>query len=229
MEPTLDMKILYLNSFFNYFYLNKENFSKNIQLQLNLLKPCLKFEKRLLSSIEKDKLLFVHSDSISNKMKNNEEDDKIVLKEMKKLDLLYSIVKRFNLDLKYNKEKMLNSYISNEIEFEKKIQDINYDILLKKYYELSETIVKKNKNIDNNYISNEELIKNKYETFNAKKEIDEIEKKNQKIDLKLYDLKKKLNNYKDLPLEINQIKNLIEIKKEEYKSLLISKKNNKNI
>ena len=229
MEPTLDMKILYLNSFFNYFYLNKENFSKNIQLQLNLLKPCLKFEKRLLSSIEKDKLLFVHSDSISNKMKNNEEDDKIVLKEMKKLDLLYSIVKRFNLDLKYNKEKMLNSYISNEIEFEKKIQDINYDILLKKYYELSETIVKKNKNIDNNYISNEELIKNKYETFNAKKEIDEIVKKNQKIDLKIYDLKKKLNNYIDLPLEIDQIKNLIEIKKEEYKSLLISKKNNKNI
>ena len=57
-----------------------------------------------------------------------------------------------------------------------------------------------------------------------KNEILDISKKNEEINLKLYDLKKKLDNYKDLPSEINQMKNLVAIKKEEYKTLLIGKK-----
>ena len=227
MEPTLDTKIFCLNSFFSYFYLNKENFSKNIQLQLKLLKPFLKFEKDLLSTLEKDKLIFVQSENISNIIKNNDESNKNFLKEMKRLDLLYSIVKRFNMDLKYNKEKMTNNYKSNEIDFEKKINDINYDLLLKKYEEQFGDIIKNNKNIDSDYISNEEIIKNKNQILNYKKEIEEISKKNKDIDLKLYELKKKLNNYKDLPTEIGQMKNFVEIKKEEYKSLLIDNKNKK--
>ena len=227
MEPTLDTKIFCLNSFFSYFYLNKENFSKNIQLQLKLLKPFLKFEKDLLSTLEKDKLIFVQSENICNIIKNNDESNKNFLKEMKRLDLLYSIVKRFNMDLKYNKEKMTNNYKSNEIDFEKKINDINYDLLLKKYEEQFGDIIKNNKNIDSDYISNEEIIKNKNQILNYKKEIEEISKKNKDIDLKLYELKKKLNNYKDLPTEIGQMKNFFEIKKEEYKSLLIDNKNKK--
>ena len=194
MEPTLDTKIFCLNSFFSYFYLNKENFSKNIQLQLKLLKPFLKFEKDLLSTLEKDKLIFVQSENICNIIKNNDESNKNFLKEMKRLDLLYSIVKRFNMDLKYNKEKMTNNYKSNEIDFEKKINDINYDLLLKKYEEQFGDIIKNNKNIDSDYISNEEIIKNKNQILNYKKEIEEISKKNKDIDLKLYELKKKLNN-----------------------------------
>ena len=229
MEPTLDMKIFYLNSFFNYFYLNKENFSKNIQLQLNLLKPILKFEKELLSTLEKDKLIFVQSEIICNIIKNNDESNKNFLKDMKRLDLLYSIVKRFNMDLKYKKEKMSNNYKSNEIDFEKKLNDINYDLLLKKYEEQFGDIIKNNKNIDSTYISNEEIIKNKNQILNYKKEIEEISKKNKDKDLKLYDLKNKLNSYKDLPTEIAQLKNFVEIKKEEYKSLLIDNKNKKKI
>ena len=227
MEPTLDTKIFCLNSFFSYFYLNKENFSKNIQLQLKLLKPFLKFEKDLLSTLEKDKLIFVQSENICNIIKNNDESNKNFLKEMKRLDLLYSIVKRFNMDLKYNKEKMTNNYKSNEIDFEKKINDNNNNLLLKKYEEQFGDIIKNNKNIDSDYISNEEIIKNKNQILNYKKEIEEISKKNKDIDLKLYELKKKLNNYKDLPTEIGQMKNFVEIKKEEYKSLLIDNKNKK--
>ena len=227
MEPTLDKKILYLNSFFNYFYLNKENFSKNIQLQLNLLKPLLKFEKDNLSTVEKDKLIFVKSENIDNIIKNNDQADKNCLKDMKKLDLLYSIVKRFNMDLKYNKEKMLNNYKSNDIDFEKKIKDINYDMLLKKYEEQFGDVIKNTKNIDVNYSTNEQLIKNKNQILIYKKEIEEISRKNKDIDLKLYELKKKLNNYKDLPTEINQMKNFVEIKKEEYKSLLMDKQSKK--
>ena len=185
MEPTLDTKIFCLNSFFSYFYLNKENFSKNIQLQLKLLKPFLKFEKDLLSTLEKDKLIFVQSENISNIIKNNDESNKNFLKEMKRLDLLYSIVKRFNMDLKYNKEKMTNNYKSNEIDFEKKINDINYDLLLKKYEEQFGDIIKNNKNIDSDYISNEEIIKNNNQILNYKKQIEEISKKNKDIDLKL--------------------------------------------
>ena len=224
MEQTLDLKIYNLNSFFNFFYLNKENFSKNIQLQLKLLKPLLKFDKSLLSSIEKEKLIFVQSENISNAIRKNNEESKSFLNYMKKLELIYSIVKKFNMDLKYNKEKMINNYKSNEIDFEKKLKDINYDLLLKKFEEQFENVIKSDKYSDNNYIQYKDLIKNKSDILQHKKEILDISQKNKEIDMKLYDLKKKLNNFKDLPTEINQMKNLVEIKKEEYKSLLICKK-----
>ena len=223
MEQTLDKKIFYLNSFFNYFYLNKENFSKSIQLQLKLLKPLLKFDKDFLSSLDKEKLIFIQSEDVNNIIKNNIEENKNNIKVMKKLELLYSIVKRFNMDLKYNKEKMHNNYKSNEIEFEKKIKDINYDILLKTYEEKFGNLINNlinDKNTNNDKIKNDELVSNKNEVIQHKKEIEEIAQKNKELDLILYDLKKKFGNFKDLPIEIDQMKKLVEIKKEEYKSLL---------
>ncbi len=226
MEQTLDKKIFYLNSFFNYFYLNKENFSKSIQLQLKLLKPLLKFDKDFLSSLDKEKLIFIQSEDVNNIIKNNIEENKNNIKVMKKLELLYSIVKRFNMDLKYNKEKMHNNYKSNEIEFEKKIKDINYDILLKTYEEKFGNLINNlinDKNTNNDKIINDELVSNKNEVIQHKKEIEEIAQKNKELDLILYDLKKKFGNFKDLPTEIDQMKKLVEIKKEEYKSLLIDK------
>ena len=226
MEQTLDKKIFYLNSFFNYFYLNKENFSKSIQLQLKLLKPLLKFDKDFLSSLDKEKLIFIQSEDVNNIIKNNIEENKNNIKVMKKLELLYSIVKRFNMDLKYNKEKMHNNYKSNEIEFEKKIKDINYDILLKTYEEKFGSLIKNlinDKNTNNDKIINDELVSNKNEVIQHKKEIEEIAQKNKELDLILYDLKKKFGNFKDLPTEIDQMKKLVEIKKEEYKSLLTDK------
>ena len=226
MEQTLDKKIFYLNSFFNYFYLNKENFSKSIQLQLKLLKPLLKFDKDFLSSLDKEKLIFIQSEDVNNIIKNNIEENKNNIKVMKKLELLYSIVKRFNMDLKYNIEKLHNNYKSNEIEFEKKIKDINYDILLKTYEEKFGSLINNlmnDKNTNNDKIINDELVSNKNEVIQHKKEIEEIAQKNKELDLILYDLKKKFGNFKDLPTEIDQMKKLVEIKKEEYKSLLIDK------
>ena len=228
MEETLNRKISNINAFFNYFYLNKENFSKNIQLQLNLLKPFLKFYKDFLSSFERDKLIFVQSDNINNIIINNTEENKFDSKIIKKIDSLYSIVKQFNMDLKYNKEKMKNNFKSNEIEFEKELKDINYELLLKQYEEKFGNIIKNNVNPDIKFNNGEELSKNKNLVIKYKEEIEEQAQKNKEIDLVLFDLKKKLNNYKDLPSEINQMKNLVEIKKEEYKSLLINQKD-KNV
>ena len=232
MEQKIAQKNYELNSFFNYFYLNKENFSKNIQLQLNLLKPLLKFHKELLSSIERDKLIFVQSENINEIIKNSQNENydksKNDLINIKKLDLLLTIIKRINMDLKYNKDKIITNFKSNEIEFEKELKDNNYDLLLKSYDEkfgqINERGLINNKSINPNFISNEDLNKNKSVVVEQKKEIDEIAKKNKDLDLILYDLKKKLNNFKDLPTEVSQMRNLVEIKKEEYKALLIDKK-----
>ena len=231
MEPTIEQKINDLNSFFNYFYLNKENFSKNIQLQLDLLKPLLKLDKELLSSFEKEKLIFIQSENLNKIIKKSNENNnvnKTDLLNIKKLDLLFSITKRFNMDLKYNKDKIMNNFKSNEIDFEKQLKDINYDILLKSYDEKFGKINDKIsiKGINPNFISDKDLINNQNIINNKKKEIDEIAKKNQSLDLVLYDLKKQLNNYKDLPTEVEQMRNLVEIKKEEYKALIIDKKVN---
>ena len=229
MESTIKQKIKYLNSFFNYFYINQENFSKNIQLQLNLIKPLLKLSKEYLSSFEKEKLIFVQSQNLNKILKNTKEhyeENKIELINLKKLDLLLTIAKRFNMDLKYNKDKIVNNFRSNEIDFEKQLKDINFDILLKTYQEKFGEINEKIsvKQMNPNCISEEDLINNKNIINNKKIEIDEIAKKNQNLDLVLYDLKRKLNNFKDLPTEVEQMKKLIEIKKEEYKALLIDKK-----
>ena len=232
MEQKIAQKNYDLNSFFSFFYLNKENFSKNIQLQLNLLKPLLKFDKELLSSLEKDKLIFIQSENINKIINCNQNDNydkgKIDLINIRKLDLLLTIIKRFNMDLKYNKDKIITSFKSNEIEFEKELKDNNYDLLLKSYDEkfgkINERGLINNKSINPNFISNEDLNKNKNIIIEKKKEIDEIAKKNKDLDLILYDLKKQLNNYKDLPTEISQMRNLVEIKKEEYNALLIDKK-----
>ena len=229
MESTIKQKIKYLNSFFNYFYINQENFSKNIQLQLNLIKPLLKLSKEYLSSFEKEKLIFVQSQNLNKILKNTKEhyeENKIELINLKKLDLLLTIAKRFNMDLKYNKDKIVNNFRSNEIDFEKQLKDINFDILLKTYQEKFGEINEKIsvKQMNQIFISEEDLINNKNIINNKKIEIDEIAKKNQNLDLVLYDLKRKLNNFKDLPTEVEQMKKLIEIKKEEYKALLIDKK-----
>ena len=229
MESTIKQKIKYLNSFFNYFYINQENFSKNIQLQLNLIKPLLKLSKEYLSSFEKEKLIFVQSQNLNKILKNSKEhyeENKIELINLKKLDLLLTIAKRFNMDLKYNKDKIVNNFRANEIDFEKQLKDINFDILLKSYQEKFGEINEKIsfKQMNPNFISEEDLINNKNIINNKKIEIDEIAKKNQNLDLVLYDLKRKLKNFKDLPTEVEQMKKLIEIKKEEYKALLIDKK-----
>ena len=232
MEQKITQKIYHLNSFFNYFYLNKENFSKNIQLQLNLLKPLLKLDKNLLSSIEKDKLIFIQSENINEIIKQNQkinnEKNQNDFMNIKKLDLLLSIIKRFNMDLRYNKDKLITNFKSKEIEFQKEFKDNNYDLLLKDYYDKFGKIYERelisNKSINPNFILNQNLNTNKNKIIEYKKEINEIAKKNKELDLVLYDLKKQLNNFKDLPTEVSQMRNLVEIKKEEYKALLIDKK-----
>ena len=232
MEQKITQKISDLNSFFNYFYLNKENFSKNIQLQLNLLKPLLKLDKNLLSSIEKDKLIFIQSENINEIIKQNQkinnEKNQNDFMNIKKLDLLLSIIKRFNMDLRYNKDKLITNFKSKEIEFQKEFKDNNYDLLLKDYYDKFGKIYERelisNKSINPNFILNQNLNTNKNIIIEYKKEINEIAKKNKELDLVLYDLKKQLNNFKDLPTEVSQMRNLVEIKKEEYKALLIDKK-----
>ena len=229
MEQKIAEKINEIKYFFNYFYLNQENFSKNIQLQLNLLKPLLKFDKDLLSSIERDKLIFVQSENINkiikSSIKESNEKENNDLINLKKLDLLLSIIRRLNMDLKYNKDKLLTNIKSNEIELEKELKDNNYDLLMKTYDEkfgkINDKINKSNNNI---FISNDDIEKNKNVIVEQKNEIDDIVKKNKELDLILYDLKKQLNNFKDLPTEVDQMKNLVEIKKEEYKALLIDKK-----
>ena len=230
MEQKIAEKINEIKYFFNYFYLNQENFSKNIQLQLNLLKPLLKFDKDLLSSIERDKLIFVQSENlnkiIKNSIKESNEKENNDLINLKKLDLLLSIIRRLNMDLKYNKDKLITNIKSNEIELEKELKDNNYDLLMKTYDEkfgkINDKINKSNNN--NMFISNDDIEKNKNVIVEQKNEIDDIVKKNKELDLILYDLKKQLNNFKDLPTEVDQMKNLVEIKKEEYKALLIDKK-----
>ena len=59
MEKSIDERIEYLNKFFNYFHLNNENFSKSLQNDIQVITPILKYNEELLTTSEKEKMIFL--------------------------------------------------------------------------------------------------------------------------------------------------------------------------
>ena len=75
----------------------------------------------------------------------------------------------------------------------------------------------------NDNIQYEKLVEmiNKIEAF--KQEIETIYAENEELEKEKKDLKAKLKMYYNLPIDINQMQQLIDIKKEEYQILLKTK------
>ena len=72
MEKTIDDKIDYLNKFFNYFHINDENFSKSLQNDIQIITPILKYNEELLTTSEKEKMIFF-SESLNEEKEKKEE------------------------------------------------------------------------------------------------------------------------------------------------------------
>lgn len=205
----LTEKISFLQSYFEYFQLNEANFSKALQNSLNLLAPLLKYKEKYLTATTKNKLIFVGDDEIN--LDNNQ----------MKLDTLINILKKMNLELKYQKEKMKQQIEAEELKYNKDKFEPNIDFIQKEFSN-NEKIYMQYKGLDefNDNIQYEKLVEmiNKIEAF--KQEIEAIYAENEELEKEKKDLESKLKMYCNLPIDINQMQQLIDIKKEEYQILL---------
>lgn len=207
----LNEKIDYLQSFFDYFKLNSTNFSKSLQNDINLFASLIKRNEEVFTASIKDKLIFTGEDS------TNSFDDK-------RLDLLMKILKKMNLELKYQKEKNEKRIQAEEINYNKeKMNNIIEEV--SKTFENNEMKYMKIEKTDNDDNISVDKVNELIETIESlKKEIEIIHKENEELDKEKKYYQDKLKNFCNLPTDMNQIKKMIEVKKAEYEVLLKTKK-----
>ena len=207
MEKTIDEKIDYLNKFFNYFHINDENFSKSLQNDIQLITPNLKFNEELLTTSEKEKMIFF-SESL-----NEEKEKKDEISNINTLDSLIKILKHINLELKIQNDKLNISYEAQKINFEKEQVNTSFQNTINNFEKLNIKIPYGNIPQTNDILSTLNNI------HQIKEEIKIEKQKRDEINKELQEEKVKFKNFYNLPCDINQIRNLVEIKREEYNNM----------
>ena len=207
MEKTIDEKIDYLNNFFNYFHINCENFSKSLQNDIQVITPILKYNEELLTSSEKEKMIFF-SESL-----NEEKEKKNEISNINTLDNLIKILKHINLELRVQKDKLNVSYEAQKINFEKEQINTSFNNTINNFEKLNIKIPFSNIPQTNDILSTLNNI------HQIKEEIKIEKQKRDEINKELQEEKVKFKNFYNLPCDINQIRNLVEIKREEYNNM----------
>ena len=208
MEETIKNKIEYFDNFFSYFKINEENFSKNVQTLIKILKPKLKYSENELTVLEKEKLIFFLN-------KKNDKSLNIKQNYYKDFNFLIDLLKNLNLNLQLEKDNLNKTYENEKINLKKQYNPtINIDSL--EYIQ--------NNNNNNNVYSSEEIINLINKVRDEKMKIEELYKKKLELEQDIFELEKIKNNYNNLPADLEQIKKLVLIKKEEYQNLKQNKK-----
>ncbi len=208
MEETIKNKIEYFDNFFSYFKINEENFSKNVQTLIKILKPKLKYSENELTVLEKEKLIFFLN-------KKNDLSLNIKKNYYKDFNFLIDLLKNLNLNLQLEKDNLNKTYENEKINLKKQYNPtINIDSL--EYIQ--------NNNNNNNAFSSDEIINLINKVRDEKMKIEELYKKKLELEQDIFELEKIKNNYNNLPADLEQIKKLVLIKKEEYQNLKQNKK-----
>ena len=208
MEETIKNKIEYFDNFFSYFKINEENFSKNVQTLIKILKPKLKYSENELTVLEKEKLIFFLN-------KKNDKSLNIKQNYYKDFNFLIDLLKNLNLNLQLEKDNLNKTYENEKINLKKQYNPtINIDSL--EYIQ--------NNNNNNNVYSSEEILNLINKVRDEKMKIEELYKKKLELEQDIFELEKIKNNYNNLPADLEQIKKLVLIKKEEYQNLKQNKK-----
>ena len=213
MEETIKNKIEYFDNFFSYFKINEENFSKNVQTLIKILKPKLKYSENELTVLEKEKLIFFLS-------KKNDLSLNIKKNYYKDFNFLIDLLKNLNLNLQLEKDNLNKTYENEKINLKKQYNPtINIDSL--EFIQQNNN----NNNINNNKaFSSDEIINLINKVRDEKIKLEELYQKKLELEQDVFELEKIKNNYNNLPADLEQIKKLVLIKKEEYQNLKQNKK-----
>jgi hypothetical protein len=119
------------------------------------------------------------------------------------------------LNLQLEKDNLNKTYENEKINLKKQYNPtINIDSL--EYIQ--------NNNNNNNVYSSDEIINLINKVRDEKMKIEELYKKKLELEQDIFELEKIKNNYNNLPADLEQIKKLVLIKKEEYQNLKQNKK-----
>lgn len=204
---TLKEKITQLENLFNYFNLSEANFSKSLINDLNAMSPKIKTSEKHFTAIERTNLIFI------NEIENNRVQS-IVSNEQ--IAMLLKILKRMNLELQNQEERLNTDIMAQQINFDKKAFSPVFGDLFKKCKGELNRLESKIHKAD---LYKEELNKRIDKCEEIKGDINQLFQENCELNRKKEDLKYELKKYSSLPTDVNQIKTLIEIKKEELKAL----------
>ena len=169
MEETIKNKIEYFDNFFSYFKINEENFSKNVQTLIKILKPKLKYSENELTVLEKEKLIFFLN-------KKNDKSLNIKQNYYKDFNFLIDLLKNLNLNLQLEKDNLNKTYENEKINLKKQYNPtINIDSL---------EYIQNNNN--NNVYSSEEIINLINKVRDEKIKIKELYKKKLELEQDIF-------------------------------------------
>ena len=206
----LNEQCKYLEEFFKYFMIHYTNFSKSLQNEIQLFVPKIKYNENAFTCSQKDQLIFFTDDSLSH---NNNDID------MKNIDIVLSILNKMKLEIQLQHEKLKSKNEANEVTFTKQFNSdmIIFNNTLSSFNKHKSALsTSKNSNNDT-HIENIETTISKLQEF--KDELTTIYEQTALLRKKKKELQAQLNTFHNLPTDINQIRKIVEIKREEYKQL----------
>ena len=210
----LNEQCKYLEEFFKYFMIHYMNFSKSLQNEIQLFVPKIKYNENAFTCSQKEQLIFFGDDSPSYNKINLKNDI-----NMKNIDIALSILNRMKLEIQLQHEKLKSKNEANEIAFTKQF---NSDMII-----FNNTLSSFNKHKSALSISNdltgETHIENIEPTISRlhelKQEFTTIYEQTALLRKQKKELQAQLNKFHNLPTDINQIRKIVEIKREEHKQL----------
>ena len=141
---------------------------------------------------------------------NEEKEKKEDISNINILDNLLKVLKHINLELKIQNDKLNISYEAQKINFEKEQENTSFKNTINNFEKLNIKIPFSNIPQTNDILSTLNNI------HQIKEEIKIEKQKRDEINKELQEEKAKYKNFENLPCDINQIRNLVEIKREEY-------------
>lgn len=226
-------------NYLEFFGLSDENFSKTLRSQLEKFVEEIKYNKEIFTTFEKEKLLFTEFTDDKPKKTFSQNDDQSIqsmkLYNNKNLDILLLNLKNLNHKLKIEKEKKSKENLNlanRQTEKNSPIDDNTFKINFEFVFSKIQKIINQNQNNRLDYKENNYSTTNKNpnhhnhinssdidHVLSLKKNILELNEKNKNLKQEKLEYEKKLNKFCNLPSDINKIKEMIRLKKEEYLSL----------
>jgi hypothetical protein len=205
INASLKCDIVKYKRFLCYFNIEESNFSKAVNFDLENFSKKLKFLEQYLTNFEKEGIIFV--------MKENKNILNIeIMHKLKILELLANKLKTLNLKILKEQEKL--SQNKEALKYNKVD-----NLFLKEDYIMKNIrkLVGSNENYKNFDFENSQKEINrvsnlKIEISNEMKELEEIKKEKESY-------LKKVNQYCNLPADVEKIKEMIHIKKEELNEI----------
>jgi hypothetical protein len=205
INASLKCDIVKYKRFLCYFNIEESNFSKAVNFDLENFSKKLKFLEQYLTNFEKEGIIFV--------MKENKNILNIeIMHKLKNLELLANKLKTLNLKILKEQEKL--SQNKEALKYNKVD-----NLFLKEDYIMKNIrkLVGSNENYKNFDFENSQKEINrvsnlKIEISNEMKELEEIKKEKESY-------LKKVNQYCNLPADVEKIKEMIHIKKEELNEI----------